>query len=111
MIEMAGDTLPKKRTPHRLRLGSSGRLSELFCCLLDPERCCVQTVAIAFEHFLLHESDDFRHVTVLQERSQLPLKIAYVGHSGDVLAVTPQHSTPAPRGASLCLGRTRRCQG
>src|SRR5207249_173954 len=80
MIGMAGDT-PSMRTPHRLRLGSSGRLSELFCCLVNAQCRCIQAIAIAFKRFLLHKSDDFCLITLMQERFQLSLKTTYVGHS------------------------------
>jgi len=69
---MAGDTLLQAHPP-RLGLGSSGRLSELFCCPINALRRCIETVAIAFERFLLHESDDFCLVTLLKEHPQLPL--------------------------------------
>ena len=34
-----------------------------------------------FQRFLLHKSDNFRLITLMQERFQLSLKITYVGHS------------------------------
>src|SRR5207302_5920993 len=90
----------------RLRLRSSNRPFELFCGLVNAKRCRVQAIAITFQRFFLHESDDFRLVTLREQRFQVSLQFTYVSHSGDVLAVTPQRSTPALRGASLCLWHT-----
>src|SRR5262249_54429609 len=76
---------------------SSARLSELFCCLLNAQRCRVQAVAIAFERFFLHESDDFCLVTLRKERPQLSLKITDVVHGfSRCLSHTVQRSTLAP---------------
>ena len=84
MIGMAGDT-PSFAHPHRLLLRSSGRLSELFCCLVNAECNRVQAIAIAFQRFFLHKSDDFRLVTRFEKRLQLSLKITYVGHRFELL--------------------------
>src|SRR5712691_8416766 len=105
MIEVAGDT-PSQRTPHRIRLRSSNRLFELFCCPINALSRCIKAVAIAFQRFFLHKSDDFRLVTRFEKRLQLSLKITYVGHRFELLIRYTTALDLAHRVASLCLWHT-----
>src|SRR5205823_1887067 len=97
--------------PPRLRLRSSNRPFELFCGLVHAKCRCVQAVAITLQRFLLRKADDLCLVAFLQERSQLSLKITYVGHRCVLLIRYITALDLTHRGASLCLWPTRRCQG